>query len=1022
MRKILIIVLLFGVQLLDAQSLKVADTIINGKKYWVYPYVFRNTDFYRDNESYFTIPPILESLPDGDYVLYQRAEKKQIVKCLFPIQNGLINGEAVFLGTEGELLSKGLYKEGLKTGKWNGYSDHGVLLQEENYLEGKLHGRYQHVGVVDGEYINGKKEGEWRYYKNGYLAQLQNYKDGKLNGVLEIYKRRYSGNPTADNYCKYRVQCKNDSISGLFQEYDINPDDQKIYLAREFYTNDKNLLTHHHELTYNTKFHELHPKTFYNYYKCWYPNEQLIFEAKSDNIDSLKYGVLKENQFYSIGFTQYIMLPKKSAFVLYYPNGKKWKYYNSKEIIPLSNDTIFWKTGLSSEIHVPIADTLNSRRYILNVYDRNGNMAIQAFHIEVSPNLFEIYRYHVFNNDNGILSMIDNTYFIQQENRPKTDTTISLMSKYIDGNGEYVSKYYCASSANTAYFRENKNGKLVDFEILSFYPVIHYYQKVVCDGVTFITYSSGDKAYKWANTSSRTLFYDNSLYQLDLEFGFGDSTIVMVGNKRFTGKLIQKKENLKKHRVVAFNKIYWKPSPQDKGANEQVFYFKEGTLQMAVSKSKEAGMKTMDTCSFQNNRMEGRRVRIEENFMGRSKEVSHFHEGYLEGKFEEYIQGLGIHLTESRNYKRGIEVDTSLVYDVKGSIVERKIFDKNGKREGLQYRNMLSGRSYKTYSKDLLNGLSYDINASGDTIYCVNYINDEKEGLEYSDQNYTWYTKGNIDSMKNYKENHIIEKFICSLDQYKEFRANYHYFSIDPFSGLCGELTTYFKNGKPYSIGKYKAEKNSTNKFVYHDPFKSFKVGEWKYYREDGTLKSTVNYDLIFRVEKGKPDTTHFLGTYSEYYPSGKLKYKGDLLSESKENYCETGIKEMNFKVNYSYYVSEKGDTLVKKGNGKLQVFNDNNVLISEVEMLNGKYNGWWKAYNNQGKIIEIGKYVNGKKEGRWLEGDLTGINYLDEKCFQSETEKATRQSTIRYLYISEKFYENDKMISSTYHNFTQSK
>jgi antitoxin component YwqK of YwqJK toxin-antitoxin module len=69
----------------------------------------------------------------------------------------------------GQLESKGLYKDNIKTGIWEDY-----------YTNGQLAGK--------GQFKNGKQDGIWEeYYENGKLSSKGLYKDGKYDGIWEYY-------------------------------------------------------------------------------------------------------------------------------------------------------------------------------------------------------------------------------------------------------------------------------------------------------------------------------------------------------------------------------------------------------------------------------------------------------------------------------------------------------------------------------------------------------------------------------------------------------------------------------------------------------------------------------------------------------------------------------------------------------------------------------------------------------------------------------------------------------------------
>ena len=88
----------------------------------------------------------------------------------------LVNSEEPFTGTtvsyyeNGQLETKGNYKDGNEEGLREGYFDNGQLEYKTNYKDGKL------VGLVE------------NYYENGQLQLKGNYKDEKEDGLWETYR------------------------------------------------------------------------------------------------------------------------------------------------------------------------------------------------------------------------------------------------------------------------------------------------------------------------------------------------------------------------------------------------------------------------------------------------------------------------------------------------------------------------------------------------------------------------------------------------------------------------------------------------------------------------------------------------------------------------------------------------------------------------------------------------------------------------------------------------------------------
>ncbi|MDF1674008.1 MAG: hypothetical protein P1U41_10905 [Vicingaceae bacterium] len=124
--------------------------------------------------------------------------------------------EEYYLEPEGQLKSKGKYKDGKKidewtfffennklqqvgkylkdeqpTGLWKWYYESGKLLREENFRKGLEDGmmhEYLEDGyiITEGEYIDGLKEGEW-IYEHGDHKEIGNYRDGQKSGLWKYY-------------------------------------------------------------------------------------------------------------------------------------------------------------------------------------------------------------------------------------------------------------------------------------------------------------------------------------------------------------------------------------------------------------------------------------------------------------------------------------------------------------------------------------------------------------------------------------------------------------------------------------------------------------------------------------------------------------------------------------------------------------------------------------------------------------------------------------------------------------------
>lgn len=64
----------------------------------------------------------------------------------------LLNGEYELFGRNLELLEKGTFKNGLKTGTWSKWDCNGKIISRINYKRGVIHGPVKELNLETGEY------------------------------------------------------------------------------------------------------------------------------------------------------------------------------------------------------------------------------------------------------------------------------------------------------------------------------------------------------------------------------------------------------------------------------------------------------------------------------------------------------------------------------------------------------------------------------------------------------------------------------------------------------------------------------------------------------------------------------------------------------------------------------------------------------------------------------------------------------------------------------------------------------
>ena len=114
----------------------------------------------------------------GEWIYYQKKSKDVITSEHYV--SGKLDGVKTTYYPNGEKAEEERYDLGIKKGENNYFSHKGVLLKKLLYDNTQLHGPavyYDATGsvTIEGQYKKGKKNGLWRYYKNGKLTKEETY-------------------------------------------------------------------------------------------------------------------------------------------------------------------------------------------------------------------------------------------------------------------------------------------------------------------------------------------------------------------------------------------------------------------------------------------------------------------------------------------------------------------------------------------------------------------------------------------------------------------------------------------------------------------------------------------------------------------------------------------------------------------------------------------------------------------------------------------------------------------------------
>ncbi|NLK81759.1 MAG: toxin-antitoxin system YwqK family antitoxin [Bacteroidales bacterium] len=186
MKKILCIICMFSFVAVNAQDSLINYRDINEKRqgYWLK----LDKNGVRQYEGYFK-----NDVPIGEFKQYHPNGKIKY-KMLYDSSDQKLVYVSMF-DEVGELAAKGKYYDKIKDGVWTYYGANDVVILEETYKNGTLHGTSivywqssNHNPTEIKNWDNGVKHGPWFWYYDGGKIRMQaNYKQGKLDGDFVVY-------------------------------------------------------------------------------------------------------------------------------------------------------------------------------------------------------------------------------------------------------------------------------------------------------------------------------------------------------------------------------------------------------------------------------------------------------------------------------------------------------------------------------------------------------------------------------------------------------------------------------------------------------------------------------------------------------------------------------------------------------------------------------------------------------------------------------------------------------------------
>ncbi|MFZ5553975.1 MAG: hypothetical protein ACOZCO_12740 [Bacteroidota bacterium] len=962
-------------------------TTIGEKEYWVYP-------FRIEDGSEMQVPPVTLALPDGDYILYYDFKYKTRfnpitwkwkdipvdstnIAALFTIKNGMKEGECKwYLNSAKKILySKGNYYKDEKYGAWSfyGYYNGKIYLRDKfTYEKDEYHGPHTSY-----------------YYGTAQIASEGMYKNGRMSGTWKFY----SGNTVWRQYSY--------ADSSVFQP--------SIY--------DKMLNTLISETglsTYNIRFYEQN-KTYVLHGECF--ETQLGSEKKTRLVFDRGNLVYMDTVFDWAGKADFIikkLQPELHDTVseFFIVNRMSWPYFHAR----MKNNTLIYRMDFREIVNSTVCDTTAEHYYYSDeITSADTLVPFEKSHYYVrhhKKRKVKIKQYNVkYIHYPTQLEFYGNSEDLKS--RIKYDAgndQLTMKNEYTShGNrmkSEFITVYERDSAAENRmrnekrrqYYNYEKERKLfIDNEPINgnviypegkfkrdkqnkiekqgdswiIYPVTFYNKRKITEEFTDKgAYRNGVKQGEWQRTKKGVL------YELD-NYNEGE----------YHGKQYAWRD---KH---VFR--YERDEAEACGINEKEFRY------LASVNEYKNGMLNGDQYQF--------------NYKGELTTFEQFKTGLRHGVYETFhYKGMPLLYAEFKNgWYDGkfikYEWEDQAVYDEKFRFVEYDYYKskvtlaqfKDGWLDG-EFRLYEGGTSENDPPLTRIGSAKNGVK-TGDWMfyYDEEFSKQVKEKTTHalSDSCYFYY-KDNFTRRKKQSG------FMLPLggeynEEYRDYQSDYEPEGYNDYPGKTGYYTSYLKNGNKNMEGRIED---------------NVRVGAWKFYDEGGTLVKEVNYSpdkFLFTNAKGEKDSVMHYGTYKSWYYNGKLQSEGFILNEGTKYdcYAELNIPEHELLIIHAWDI--KGIQLVKDGNGSIQFTDPNGVVICEGKLSGYKRNGVWRFYAPDKTLTEIGNYADGKKHGKWLSGDLEGMNFQDEACFDTDSPFMVQQMEYakKEISIQEKIYENDKLI-----------
>ena len=259
---------------------------------------------------------------------------------------------------------------------------------------------------------------------------------------------------------------------------------------------------------------------------------------------------------------------------------------------------------------------------------------------------------------------------------------------------------------------------------------------------------------------------------------------------------------------------------------------------------------------------------------------------------------------------------------------------KNGKKNGYRITYNPTDISKEHFVDDVKQGYSYILDTTGKIKMEIPFVNGLENGLARE-----FDKEGNIIQLIEYKKGYVVNR-----ERINRYDADHR---------PHGKWKWFYEDGT------LKTEGNFTH---------GLKNGYFKEYDRKGNLTSVSKY--VNGEKEQQVEELSRLDVKTDYWPNGKPKvvasYKKGVPEGVRREYNEKGEVEKSYIFHNGKIIAEGVFTDSGEHDGLWKEYYDDHSLKSEGNYQHDKKIGTWKYYYPNGQLQETGDYENGEPEGKW--------------------------------------------------------